>query len=217
VIAWRLFADRESLALDLANDVAAALRECIEAQDDAVLAVSGGTTPVRIFQKLAAADIAWQDVTITLVDERRVPESSDRSNARLVRAHLLKLHGAAARFVPLLDDRSVAGLPPIDVAILGMGADGHTASFFPNGDNLATALDPRTKRRIIDMTAPGAGEKRVTFTLRALLEAETLILHIEGEEKRQVLERALQDGPVEDMPIRAILRAPNPLTVYWSP
>jgi 6-phosphogluconolactonase len=73
------------------------------------------------------------------------------------------------------------------------------------------------KRRLIEMTAPGAGEPRITFTLPALLEAGTLILHIEGEEKRRVLERALENDPVEEMPIRAILRASQPLTLYWSP
>jgi 6-phosphogluconolactonase len=217
IAARRLFADRESLARDLANDVATLLRACIEAKGKAILAVSGGTTPVLFFEKLATTGIPWKSVKITLVDERQVPETNERSNARLVRTHLLKDKAAAARFVPLFENPKAAALPPIDVAILGMGSDGHTASFFPHGDNLSEALDPNTKRRLIEMTAPGAGEPRITFTLPALLEAGTLILHIEGEEKRRVLERALENGPVEEMPIRAILRASQPLTLYWSP
>jgi 6-phosphogluconolactonase len=213
----RHFANRERLALDLANDVAAALRARIDAQGTVVLAVSGGSTPVRFFEELAKAGIPWKAVTVTLVDERRVPETNERSNARLVRTHLLKENAATAHFVPLFENPDVAKIAPIDVAILGMGNDGHTASFFPGGDRLSEALDPSTKQRLIGIMAPGAGEPRITFTLPALLEAQTRILHIEGEEKRRVLEQALQNGPVEAMPIRAILNAPQPVTIYWSP
>jgi 6-phosphogluconolactonase len=213
----RLFADRERLAIDLANDVASALRKRVAAKRSAVLAVSGGTTPTLFFDKLARIGIPWKLVTVTLVDDRQVPETSERSNAQLVRQHLIKHQAAEARFVPLFKNPKAAALPPIDIAILGMGNDGHTASFFPGGDSLAEALDSETPLRLIEITAPGAGEPRITFAMPALLEAQTLILHIEGEEKRRVLERALENGPVEDMPIRAILRANHPLTIYWSP
>src|SRR5439155_23549333 len=99
----------------------------------------------------------------------------------------------------------------------GMGTDGHTASFFPGGDHLAEALDRNAAARIVAMHAPAASEPRLTFTLRALLDAEFIALYIEGEEKAQVLADALQPGPVEAMPIRAFLTAPEPITVYWSP
>jgi 6-phosphogluconolactonase len=218
VIAGRRdFADRRELAAALADDVATALRETITEKGSAVLAVSGGTTPVRFFEQLALAELPWKDVTITLVDERQVSETSERSNARLVRKHLLRDKASAARFVPLFDNPKAAVTPPIDIAILGMGNDGHTASFFPGGDKLAEALDLQTKARLIEIKAPGAGEPRITFTLPALLTAATLILHVEGEEKRLVLERALAEGSAAAMPIRAILRSDRPVTVYWSP
>ncbi len=110
--------------------------------------------------------------------------------------------------MPLYENPAAAELPPFDVVILGMGTDGHTASFFPGGDNLATALDPETTERIVTMTAPGAGEPRLTFTLaRPHSIRGYLVLHIEGAEKRKVLDTALKDGPVEAMPIRAVLRS----------
>jgi 6-phosphogluconolactonase len=211
----RLFADRERLAWHLASDVAGALRRLVETNDKATLAVSGGETPKMFFDKLSHMGVPWAAVTVTLVDERQVPETSQRSNARLVRAHLLKDKAAAARFVTLYENPAAAELPPLDIVILGMGTDGHTASFFPGGDNLATALDPETKERIVTMTAPGAGEPRLTFTLPVLTDTGYLVLHIEGAEKRKVLDMALKDGPAEVMPVRAVLRSKTPLTLYW--
>ncbi len=211
----RLFAGRERLAWHLASDVASALRRLIAANGKATLAVSGGETPKLFFEKLSGMGIPWTAVTVTLVDERQVPETSERSNARLVRAQLLKDKAAPARFVPLYDNPAAVELPPFDIVILGMGTDGHTASFFPGGDNLAVALDPETKERIVTITAPAAGEPRLTFTLPVLTDTGYLVLHIEGPEKRKVLDLALKDGPVEAMPVRAVLRAKTPLTLYW--
>jgi 6-phosphogluconolactonase len=211
----RLFAGRERLAWHLASDVAAALRRLVETNGKATLAVSGGETPKLFFDKLSHMGLPWASVTVTLADERQVPETSQRSNARLVRAHLLKDKAAAARFVPLYENPAAAELPPFDIVILGMGSDGHTASFFPGGDNLATALDPRTTQRIVTMVAPGAGEPRLTFTLPVLTDTGYLVLHIEGAAKRKVLAMALKDGPAEVMPVRAVLRSKTPLTLYW--
>jgi 6-phosphogluconolactonase len=146
-----------------------------------------------------------------------VPEESERSNARLVRLHLLKNRAAAARFVPLVSNPEAERVPPFDVAILGMGNDGHTASFFPGGDRLAEALDRSSSRTLIEMNAPGAGEPRLTFTLPILEQAGRLALHIEGTEKQEVLKKALGEGPAEDMPVRAVLRSAAPVTLYWCP
>ena len=215
IAAERLFANRESLASHLASDVAAALRQLVETKGQATLAVSGGTTPGLFFDRLSMIDIAWPQITVTLVDERQVPESSERSNARLVRATLIQNKAAAARFVPLFENPLAEAVTPLDVVILGMGNDGHTASFFPGGDHLAEALDPAGPARIIAMTAPGAGEPRLTFTLPVLLKASFLMLHIEGPEKRDILDKALAAGPAEEMPVRAVLRSPTPVTLYW--
>jgi 6-phosphogluconolactonase len=215
--AERIFEAREALAASLARDVADELSRAIEAKGRATLAVSGGTTPKLFFEKLSMIDIPWSRVSVTLVDERQVPESSERSNARLVRAHLLQNKAAAARFVPLVGNPDAENIPAFDVAVLGMGNDGHTASFFPGGDTLAEAIDAETRKRLIAITAPGAGEPRLTFTLPVLAQAGRLALHIEGAEKKQVLKQALAEGPQEDMPVRAVLRGPAPVTLYWCP
>ena len=215
--AERIFEAREALAETLARDVADELSRAIEAKGRATLAVSGGTTPRLFFEKLSMIDIPWSRVAVTLVDERQVPETSERSNARLVRQHLLQNRAAAARFVPLVDNPDAEKMPAFDVAVLGMGNDGHTASFFPGGDTLAEAIDAETSKRLIAITAPGSGEPRLTFTLPVLEQAGRLALHIEGTEKQQVLKQALAAGPEEDMPVRAVLRGAAPVTLYWCP
>ncbi|MCR9236918.1 MAG: 6-phosphogluconolactonase [Alphaproteobacteria bacterium] len=226
-----MLADKESLAEELAAQIAAALDRELQANGRALLAVSGGSTPKLFFQKLSEKDIDWAGVTVTLVDERWVDETSERSNAALVKANLLTGKAAAANFFPLYtgDETPVAGLKtledqfdsvgiPITAAILGMGGDGHTASFFPEGDKLSAALNLGNEDTFIEMHAPGAGEPRITFTLPALLKADFLALHIEGEEKQQVLATALSEGPIEDMPIRAVLRQnEKELTIFWCP
>ena len=97
-----------------------------------------------------------------------------------------------------------------------MGNDGHTASFFPGGDTLQDALN--SEGPVIAITAPGAGEPRVTFTLPRLLDTRALYLHIEGDEKAQVLDKALETGPVETMPVRAVLSQSHvPVSLFWCP
>jgi len=226
--ARRAFKDKQQLADALAEAVASNLKAGIAARGVASLAVSGGTTPALFFRTLSnRADIGWDKLTVTLVDERWVDEASDRSNARLVKANLLQNRAAAAKFVPLYQggatpdptkaSAALAAVPhPLDAAILGMGNDGHTASFFPGGDNLEEALS--AEGPVVSMTAPGAGEPRVTLTLKQLLATRALYLHIEGEEKVRTLEQAEADGPIEAMPVRAVLReTATPLTIYWCP
>jgi 6-phosphogluconolactonase len=105
---------------------------------------------------------------------------------------------------------------PFAAVILGLGEDGHTASFFPKGDRLHEALDPSGTRAVETMRAPGAAEPRVTLTFSLLKAADFLALHIEGESKRHVLSQAERDGPLKDMPVRAFLRAGRPLEVFWA-
>jgi len=223
-------ADHDALAQALAAAVADDLRAALAERGRAVLALSGGTTPVRFFQALAEQPLPWKQVAVTLVDERWVDETSARSNAALVREHLMYGAAAVASFLPLYRDYGndpeqvlpelegeLAQLPlPLDVAVLGMGNDGHTASFFPGGDWLERALDPHGAARILPMHAEAAGEPRITLTLPVLVAARHLYLHIEGEQKAQVLRDALAApaGP----PIAAVLRAArSPVQTYWCP
>jgi 6-phosphogluconolactonase len=218
IAARRDFADRRALASALAHDISQRLDTALSDRGAALIAVSGGTTPKLLFEHLSREPIGWAHVTVTLVDERCVSDDNERSNARLVKTHLLVNSATAARFVPLFGNRDAAAkLGPFDAVVLGMGTDGHTASYFPGGDNLAGALDLKSTARVVSIKAPGAGEQRLTFSLGALLDSGFIALHIEGEEKVQVLAEALKPGPVEAMPIRAFLGTPEPITVYWSP
>lgn len=222
--------DRGSLARALSDAVAADLKAGIAERGQASLAVSGGSTPAAFFAELGRrGDIEWSRVTVTLVDERWVDDTSDRSNARLVKEHLLQGPAIKARFVPLHGGgvpspdaiatvcKALEKVPhPFDAVILGMGGDGHTASFFPGGDALDKALTG--KGPAIAIRAPGAGEPRVTLTLPHLLKTRSLYLHIEGSGKAETLQVAMQDGPTADMPVRAVLRqAERPVQVYWCP
>jgi len=223
--------DKAALASALSDSVAADLKAGLAERGAASLAVSGGSTPALFFETLAARDdIDWANVTITLVDERWVDDTSDRSNARLVKANLLQGPAAKAAFVPLYSGGDAPGpeqvakscdlqrsVPhPFDAVIFGMGNDGHTASFFPGGDTLDAAL--HNAGPALAIRAPGAGEPRITLTLPHLLNTRSLYLHIEGDAKAETLETALEKGPVSDMPVRAVLRqSARPVNVYWCP
>ena len=229
----RDFADRTELAKALADAVVANINEALVVSGVAAIAVSGGTTPAKFFSELGKhKDVDWTKVYVTLVDERWVDETSDRSNAQLVNEKMLQGPAAVAHFIPLYSGgdapdaaavertaRQLETLPRRYAAVLlGMGNDGHTASFFPGGSNLPTALDPNTPRGIITMEAQDAGEPRLTFTFSSLQDARLLVLHIEGEGKKDVLAKAEAPGEETEMPIRAILRrAASPVEIYWAP
>jgi 6-phosphogluconolactonase len=222
------FDEAQALATALSASIAGKLREAIDARGEAVIAVSGGSTPKRLFDALSNEALDWSRVTVTLVDERWVPDTDERSNARLVESLLLQRKAADAEFVPLYVEAAtpeagigevratVAALKqPFDVIVLGMGPDGHTASFFPGGDRLSEALDPSNTALVLPMRAPGAGEPRITFTLPVLLKARTLYLHIQGSDKREVLAEA--EKPGSKLPIASVLSAGRPLEIYWCP
>jgi 6-phosphogluconolactonase len=225
------FPDPQALAEALARSVAGDLRDALAARDAASLALSGGNTPKAFMQALALQPLDWPRIAVTLVDERWVPESNARSNAALLKTNLLQGPAAAARFVPLYRDApepeqalakiesDLATLPsPFDALVLGMGNDGHTASFFPGGDHLAAALDPTTTAVLLPMRAPDAGEPRITLTLPPILAARHLYLHIEGAGKQRVLAEAISgEGPGAAYPIRSVLKqARSPVRIYWT-
>jgi 6-phosphogluconolactonase len=226
----RDFLTGAELAPAFAEWTAARLREAIEARGAALLVVSGGVTPTRYFHALSSQPIDWSRVAITLADERRVADDDPRSNAKFVRETLLCGPAAAARFSPLADSRldedlelaaanaRIAALPlPADLVALGMGEDGHTASWFPGAAGLAEAIDPGARAFVAPIRAPSAPEARLTLTGRVILRARAIALHIEGAAKQRALARALADGAVEAAPIRAVLRlAGERLTIFCA-
>jgi 6-phosphogluconolactonase len=220
----------QALAAALADAIARILGDAIAARGHAPLIVSGGTTPRATFERLAQQRLQWSEVTILLADERWVATDDPASNEALVRGALLTHRGAAAQFVGLYtgDPTPEAGERscearieilerPFDVVLLGMGDDGHTASLFPHAPGLAAALDPAASTLCRAIRPPHL-EPRMTLTPRALLDTRKAFLLFKGTPKRAVFESALADGPIEEMPIRAVLRQQRvPVEVYWTP
>ncbi|MBN8630843.1 MAG: 6-phosphogluconolactonase [Rhodobacterales bacterium] len=217
------YPDREFLMLDVANTIAGQLADFLRREGKATLSVPGGTTPGPIFDTLSGVDLDWANVAVVLNDERWVPESSDRSNTRLLRERLLRGRAAQARLVPLyapaeqpeamleaLEDGLKPHLP-ISVLLLGMGADMHTASLFPGADRLEEALSASAPP-LLPMRAEAAGEPRITLTAPVLREAFNIHILITGAEKREALERAMTLSPME-APVRAVL---DNATVHWA-
>ena len=211
------YRNRDTLALQLAEQVAGALSDRIAEQGRARLAVPGGTTPGPMLTRLGRTTLDWERVVITLTDERWVPVSSPRSNQRLLSETLFAGAAAAARFVPLYAatqdpadglDSVIAGLGndalPLDIAVLGMGADMHTASLFPGALGLDAALAPDAPPAVA-ITAPGAEEPRVTLSARVLAEAGARHILITGAEKRAALERAQSLSDPQEAPVLAVL------------
>ena len=224
------FPDKNALAARLAIDIISVLSAGIEQNGVAILAVSGGSTTKILFQTLSKMPLDWEKIIVTLVDERWVEENSARSNARLVKTNLLQNEAKSAKFVPLflvgidlpgalapLEDVLQKLRKPFDVVILGMGTDGHTASFFPNADNLVAAVDLSNRNMLSAIYSDSLDEPRITFNLPVLISANFLALHLEGAEKLSVLKKAQQSGDANAMPIRHVLNNAKQLQTYYCP
>mgnify|MGYP001814717885 FL=1 len=216
------YPDAEMMMMDLADTLASELETSLLGNDFASLAVPGGTTPGPIFDSLCAVDLDWSRVRVMLTDERWVPETSERSNTRLLRERLLVNHAAAATYVPLYADaetpeeklpelsEALSPLMPISVMLLGMGTDMHTASIFPGADQLDLAL--HGNENLVAMRAPGAPEPRITLSAKVLKSAISRHIVIVGTEKREALEKARHLSP-EEAPVAAIL---NGSIIHWA-
>jgi 6-phosphogluconolactonase len=224
------FDTREQLDLALADKISGILQQAISQKGKASIAVSGGSTPKGFFKVLSNKDIDWDKVTITLADERWVDINSDDSNTRLVHENLLQNKAAAAKFFHLkqgedlcdetLADLNIAAnstLLPLDVLILGMGEDGHTASLFPCSAQIKQALDINNDNALMKVEPTTAPHQRITFSFASLSQSKNTFLHLCGDNKKQVLAKALNGDDVFDMPIRKFLQADNTDTqVYWA-
>lgn len=217
------YPDVEMMMMDLGNVIAGEVENALFNHDTASLAVPGGTTPGPIFDVLCGAKrIDWARVNVMLTDERWVPETSERSNTRLLKERLLIDAAAAATYVPLYGgtetpeeslgdlEKGIAANLPLSVCLLGMGADMHTASIFPGADKLEEAL--RGDALLVPMRAPGAPEPRITLSANVLKGAMSRHIVITGAEKREALERARGLSP-DEAPIAAVLSGS---TVHWA-
>lgn len=224
------YASREALDQALAENISQILQLAISSKGKASIAVSGGSTPKGLFTELSQKELDWSKVTITLADERWVDITSDASNTRLVHENLLKNKAADAKFFHLvqgqelndetLNDLNLAannGLLPLDIVILGMGEDGHTASLFPCSEQIEQGLSLDNENSLMKVEPKTAPHQRITFSFAALKQSDNVFLHLCGESKKQVLEQALSDNNIFEMPIRAFLQGSDIDTqVYWA-
>lgn len=227
-------ASAERLASAMAQSIAQYLQQALADRGQALLSVSGGQSPVAMFEVLRQQPLDWSRVHVTLVDERCVPTRHEASNARLVRAHLLQGAASAARFTPLVPQEdgplplatelaaaasfALQALGPADVLVLGMGADGHTASLFAGGQELVQALDLACPQACLPMhldplpaNAPFA---RVTQTLAQLLSSRQLVLPVVGADKLATLRLALQ-ARSECLPVSCVLHQAQAPVALW--
>lgn len=196
-------ADDAAIAVWLHAHLAAALAS---GKAPVAVTVPGGSTPFPILAQLVEWPLDWSRVTVWPNDDRRVPEDHPASNTGKLRA---LLEPVGAEVVTLTEMEQV---PRFALAWLGMGADGHVASLFPNTDPRVD--DPLAIRRLTpDPLPPEAPYDRITLTLPALLASDELAFVIRGSDKRAVFDAALRGD--NDLPVARLIRAAHqPVTCF---
>ncbi|MCF6435771.1 6-phosphogluconolactonase [Pseudoalteromonas sp. MMG022] len=232
-ITERFFESKEELSNALASLLEAGLVAGIEQKGNAVLMVSGGSSPAPAYRHLSQLPLAWDKISVAMVDERWVDASHEKSNEAFIKSTLLQEYGAKANFVTMKNSATTAqagqaeceqayrALGKADVTILGMGPDGHTASLFPHADGLEHGLN--TSDTVCAINAKqsevtGSIIERMTLTLNGIANSQQAVLLISGDEKRAMYELAKQPGSELDIPLRAVLNHSDiNLTVFWCP
>ena len=216
-----MFGDGPSLALALAQAVAADLRGAIARRGKARLAVSGGSTPRAFLTELSKQALDWAHVTVVPVDDRWVAPDHPRSNERLLRETLLRGEAAQAQLLPLRRPAPTpesALLPvltqvanealPLDVVVLGMGEDGHIGGLFTGHP----ALDELTRVAAVH-DAPRPPFRRLTLSLSFLISTAEIWVVAVGERKRTLVQAAVRRN-FSNTPLDLLLRHAPQVTIY---
>ncbi|WP_431470536.1 6-phosphogluconolactonase [Sphingosinithalassobacter sp. LHW66-3] len=230
-IEWWDYDDADEMAEAVAGDVAFIIGQAIDERGGAVIALPGGKTPLPIYEKLIDAKIDWKRVTIVPTDDRLVPMGDDLSNVTMLGKTFLP---KGARVLPVTseaaEDYKAAGRAadarlqdvhwPLDLCLLGVGADGHTASIFP-GPDLDEALNGPKERRALgvmpDPMPPEAPVARVSLSLAAIVSAKALMIAVTGQAKRDVIEAAIAEGVGSPAPIgRVLAETELPVDIHWA-
>ena len=230
-IEWWDYDSADEMADAVAGDAAFIVESAIDARGAAVIALPGGKTPLAIYDKLAKAKLDWKRVTILPTDDRLVPMGDALSNITAIAKVFLP---KGVRVLPITSeaasDYKAAGRAadarlqdvhwPLDLCMLGVGSDGHTASIFPGPDFDEAVNGPKERRAVGVMPADLPAEApvaRVTLTRQAIVASRALMLAVTGQAKRDVIERAILDGPMSPYPIgRVLADIELPIDIHWS-
>ena len=231
-IEWWEYDDTAEMADAVAGDIGFVIESAIDARGAAVIALAGGKTPLSIYERLAKAKIDWKRVTIVPGDERLVPLGDPLSNVTAIGKTFLP---KGARVIPLVSatapDYKAAGRAadailqdlhwPLDLCLLGVGADGHAASVFPGPDYDEALNGPRERRALGVMPDPmptEAAVARVSLSRAAIVSARVVTLAVTGQAKRDVIEAALAESASSPYPIGRILADVElPIDIHWAP
>lgn len=213
-----IFTDKAELEHKLALEISQILNQEIKNKGEATLLVSGGSTPKKLFEILSNKEIDWKKVSIGLIDERFVATETDESNELLIKNTLLKNNAADAKFIGLvfnLDDykenlniaisKNNAINKSITCSVLGMGLDGHTASLFPNSEEIYTDDSIFGDKIIINTKASSEPSKRISYTKSKILSSKHLFLYFNGKEKLDVFNSAKKSNNPSLKPISAFI------------
>ena len=227
---WWDYEDADEMAQAVAGDVGFIIDSALDGHDRALIALPGGKTPLAALKLISEQKRHWKDVTIIPTDDRIVDVTSELSNVAMLAklflpkgARVIPLTGATAADYKMSGkaaDARLADLPwPPDLVWLGMGADGHTASIFA-GPDLDEALNGPKERRALgvmpDPLPADAPVARVTLSKAAILSTRTLLITIAGDEKKEVLERAIAEGVASPLPIGRVLGESDlAVDIHW--
>ena len=185
------------------------LNSSIENEGSASLVVSGGSSPIRIYEELSNIDISWSRVFLTLVDDRFVDPDHKDSNQKLLYNHFIKNKTKDIKFFPLTKNFLTKAnfKKPFDITLLGMGEDGHFASLFPDMINDEDAFDLNESPKILITTPQGNPYlPRITMNLSLIMKSINIVLLIKGKAKQDIFNKAKKD---EDLPIHYLIKNRN--------
>ena len=227
------FEDRGELGVAVADAMTDYAAGALARKGSANLLLSGGSTPIQAYREFSQKNLDWKNVHMGLVDERWIPPEHKDSNEGMIRREMTSL--ACKNLISMWEDTEspfnavevianrYSHLLDIDVLVLGMGLDGHTASWFPNSKGVDKAMDVKNKFPIAGIDASnssvaGNSPLRITLTLSALKKAKQVILMIFGQEKWGIFQSALNgDQETLDLPITLAIRAlGNVMSVYFA-
>ena len=185
------------------------LNSSIENEGSGSLVVSGGSSPISIYEQLSNIDLSWSKVFLTLVDDRLVEPDHKDSNQKLLHKHLIKNKAKNINFYPLTKNflSKTEFKKPFDISLLGMGEDGHFASLFPDMINQNEAFDLNASPKIL-ITPPQGNPfmPRITMNLSLIMESLNIILLVNGKAKQNIFKKAQKE---KKLPIHQLIKNRN--------